>query len=104
MEKTYYIYIMTNHSRTLYTGMTNHLKRRVFQHKQKQADSFTRRYNMTRLVWFGKFRTPLGAIRMEKRIKGWLRQKKIELIETDNPEWKDLSEGWFTPVDVQIER
>ena len=100
MGKTYYTYIMTNRSKTLYVGMTNNLKRRVFQHKQKQADSFTKRYNMTRLVWFSKFRTPLAAIRMEKRVKGWLRQKKLELIETDNPEWKDLSEGWFMPNDA----
>ena len=96
MSKSYYTYIMSSRSRTLYTGMTNNLKQRVFQHKQKQADGFTRRYNITRLMWFQRFNTPIGAIRKEKQIKGWLRQKKIELIEADNPEWKDLSDGWFT--------
>lgn len=101
MQQTYYTYIMSSHSRTLYTGMTNHLERRVFQHKQKQADTFTRRYNITRLVWFSRFRTALEAIRMEKRIKGWLRQKKIQLIEAGNPEWKDLSEGWFLSDDTE---
>ena len=95
MHSTYYTYIMSNVSRTLYTGMTNNLKRRVFEHKQKQANGFTRRYNITRLVWFARFRSSLAAIRMEKKIKGWLRAKKVELIESENPDWKDLSEGWF---------
>jgi putative endonuclease len=86
---------MANSNGVLYTGMTNNIRKRAWQHKTKTADSFTRRYNITRLVWYHVFRTPMEAIRMEKRIKGWLRTKKIALIKSVNPTWKDLSEEWF---------
>ena len=91
MLDRYYVYIMTNKSRTLYTGMTNNLKKQVHQHKDKLIDGFAKRYNITRLVYFDVFDTAIGAIKAEKRIKGWLRQKKIRLIESKNPKWKDLS-------------
>ena len=94
--KHYYVYIMTNHSRTLYVGMTNDLRRRVWQHKQKLIDGFTRRYNITRLIYYEETPNVRAAIAREKQIKGWLRKKKIALVESVNPGWKDLSEEWYS--------
>jgi len=91
----YYVYIMTNRSRTLYTGVTNNLERRVYEHKRRLVDGFTKKYNLTRLVYYEESSDILAAIRREKQIKGWLRSKKIDLIESVNPEWRDLSNGWF---------
>jgi len=91
----YYVYIMTNRSKTLYTGVTNDLMRRVYEHKNKMVEGFTKKYNITRLVYFEETNDIQSAIMREKQIKGWLRNKKIALIESVNQEWKDLSEGWF---------
>jgi putative endonuclease len=93
--KHYFVYILTNRSRTLYTGVTNHLERRVWQHKQGAVPGFTSKYRIDRLVYFESFRDIRVAIRREKQIKGWRREKKIALITSQNPGWKDLSEGWF---------
>ena len=95
-EKSYYVYIMTNRSKTLYTGVTNDLERRVFEHKHKLIPGFTKKYNITRLVYFEEGTDIDSAIMREKQIKGWLRKKKIDLIEKENPEWKDLAEDWFS--------
>jgi putative endonuclease len=86
---------MTNHSRTLYTGVTNNLQRRVYEHKQKLVEGFTQKYNITQLVYYEVTSDVRSAIAREKQIKGWLRSKKIALIESMNPKWKDLSEGWY---------
>ncbi|RMG29357.1 MAG: GIY-YIG nuclease family protein [Methanobacteriota archaeon] len=91
----YYVYIMASKSRTLYTGVTNNLFRRVYEHKHKLLEGFTKRYNITRLVYYEKYDYIWDAIRREKQIKGWLRRKKIALIESVNPEWKDLAEDWY---------
>jgi putative endonuclease len=91
----YYVYIMTNKSRTLYTGVTNDLKRRVYEHKHKLVPGFTSKYNITRLVYFEATTDIRAAIAREKQIKGWLRVKKIALIESINPNWEDLSAGWY---------
>jgi putative endonuclease len=91
--KDYYIYIITNNSKTLYTGMTNNLKRRIYEHKNKLNEGFTKKYNIDKLVYFELFNNPDDALRREKQLKGWLRKKKVELIESINPEWKDLSNG-----------
>jgi putative endonuclease len=93
--RQYYVYIMTNNSRTLYTGVTDNLIRRVHEHKNKLVEGFTKKYNITKLVHYEITRDVQAAIRREKQIKGWLRRKKIALIEAGNPEWKDLSEGWY---------
>ncbi len=93
--KDYYIYIMTNKSRTLYTGVTGNLVKRVFEHKQKLVPGFTTKYNITKLVYYDTTNSIEAAIAREKQIKGWLRRKKIALIERENPEWKDLSEDWY---------
>jgi putative endonuclease len=92
--KQYYIYIMTNRSRTLYTGVTNNLYRRVYEHKNKLIDGFAKKYNITKLVWYEVTSDINSAIAREKQIKGWLRKKKIALFESMNPDWKDLSEEW----------
>ncbi len=91
----YCTYIITNKSKTLYVGVTNDLSRRIFEHKNKIIDGFTKKYNISKLVYYETFSKPTDAIFTEKQIKGWLRIKKIKLIETMNPEWKDLSEEWF---------
>ncbi len=92
--KQVYVYITTNKSRTLYTGVTNDLERRVYEHKKKVVPGFTTKYNITRLVYFEVTEDIGAAIAREKQIKGWLRSKKIALIESVNPEWCDLSDGW----------
>ncbi len=94
--REYYVYIVTNRKNgTLYTGMTNDLERRTYEHKQRSTKGFASKYYCTKLVYFDSFPTALEAITAEKQIKGWLRIKKITLIESMNPEWKDLSDGWF---------
>jgi len=93
--KTYYVYIMTNLSGTLYTSVTDDLKQRVHEHKQKLIPGFARKYNVTKLVYYEEANDANAALAREKQIKGWLRTKKVELIESKNPEWKDLSSGWY---------
>jgi|SRR5215471_17391528 len=95
MSKEYYVYIMTNKSRTLYTGMTGDLMRRVYEHKKKLVRGYTSKYNIQYLVYFESTANVYSALQREKQVKGWLRSKKIALIESMNPEWKDLSEGWY---------
>ena len=86
---------MTNKSKTLYTGITNDLGRRILEHKKKLIGGFTKRYNITKLVYCESTNDVDAAIRREKQIKGWLRSKKIALIEANNPDWMDLGEEWF---------
>ena len=94
-RRSYYVYIMANESRMTYTGVTNNLERRVFEHKGKIADGYTRKYNLTSLVYCEESGDIVAAIAREKQIKGWLRRKKVALIESANPAWRDLSEGWY---------
>ena len=91
----YYVYIMTNRSRTLYTGVTNDLHRRVWEHKSQATPSFTSRYRITQLVYFETTSDIRAALSREKEIKGWVRRKKVRLIETANLQWRDLSADWF---------
>jgi putative endonuclease len=93
---------MTNKSRTLYTGVTNDLERRVYEHKHKLVPGFTSKYNITMLAWYETFANVQEAIEGEKRIKGWLRSKKIALIESKNPRWEDLSDGWYGSGDSSL--
>ena len=90
----YYAYIMTNNSGTQYAGVTNDLERRVYEHRHRTSDGFTKRYSLTRLVYYESTRDVRAAIQREKEIKGWVRRKKIALIASTNPYWKDLSEAW----------
>ena len=91
----YFVYVMTNRSKTLYTGVTGDLEKRVFEHKQGVKGEFAARYKIDRLVYFERFGDIQSAIAREKQIKGLLRVKKIALIVAMNPEWKDLSVKWF---------
>jgi putative endonuclease len=88
-RKMFFVYIMSNHSMTLYTGMTNNLVNRVYAHRHGKS-KFTRRYHVTRLVYFETYDRVVDAIAREKTIKGWTRAKKIALIRTTNPRWEDL--------------
>jgi putative endonuclease len=88
----YFIYIMTNKSGTLYTGVTNNLERRIYEHKQHLVKGFTQKYKIEKLVYFEETNDIHAALSREKQIKGWLRKKKIALIESINPGWNDLSE------------
>ena len=91
----YYVYILANRSHTIYTGVTNDLETRVRQHKLKtDPASFTARYNMTRLVYWEEFTSVSEAIEWEKRIKSWVRAKKVALIQQRNKYWHDLAAEW----------
>ena len=91
----YYVYLLTNKTNAvLYTGVTNNLERRIYEHKNKMVEGFTKRYNVNKLVYFEETQDIKSAIAREKQIKGWLRVKKNGLIEKGNPEWRDLSEEW----------
>ena len=93
--KTYHVYILASASRVLYTGLTSDIQRRVSQHREKRVPGFSARYNVQELVYFEPFGDIRVAIAREKQIKGWLRVKKIALIESLNPGWKDLSADWW---------
>lgn len=94
-SKTYYVYIMNSPSGTLYTGVTADLYKRVYHHKNKLVKGFTSQYNVIRLAYFEETTDVNSAIAREKEIKGWRRSKKIALIKSTNPQWKDLAEEWF---------
>src|SRR5579863_1070926 len=96
-ERRYFIYLMSNPSRTLYTGMTNSLRRRVREHKLKLTPGFAANYNITRLVYFESFEDVRNAIEREKQIKAWTREKRLALVESTNPKWEDLSREWDSP-------
>ncbi len=91
--RRYFVYIMTNRSRTLYAGVTSNLERRILEHKRKIHRGFTSKYQVCKLVWFEDFYSIDEALLAEKRIKGWLREKKVALIEATNPHWLDLAEN-----------
>jgi putative endonuclease len=87
----YYVYILTNKPRgTLYVGVTNDLVRRAYQHREGTIAGFTKRYGLTQLVHFETYDTPMLAIQREKNIKHWSRQWKLDLINSSNPQWRDL--------------
>jgi putative endonuclease len=92
---TYYVYVLTNRSGTLYTGVTSSIEERVRQHKAGLHDGFTKRYRIDRLVYYEELDDVNLAIAREKQIKGWSRKKKIDLINELNLKWLDLSDGWY---------
>ncbi len=94
-NQSYYFYLMASASRVLYAGVTNDIERRVWEHKQKAIKGFSQRYNTVELLYFETYGDIRTAIRREKQVKGWLRAKKIALIESANAGWRDLSAGWF---------
>ncbi len=94
----YYVYILASRTKRLYIGMTNNLERRVWEHKAGMPDGFTRRYNIHKLVYYEEIDSAQAAIQREKQLKGWLRRKKVALVESVNPEWDDIAERWY-PVE-----
>ncbi len=102
-EGSYFAYTMASRSHTLYIGVTGDLRKRVFQHKWKEHEGFTARYNCDRLVWFERYQDVHKAIAREKELKGWRRSKKIALIESTNPIWADLGRDWhdYEPADYR---
>jgi putative endonuclease len=92
--KNYYVYIMASSSGTLYTGVTDDLQRRVYEHQHKLVPGFSSKYNVNRLVYYEETSDIQEALHREKQIKGWLRAKKVELITSSNPKWQDLSDEW----------
>ena len=92
----YYVYMMTTkHNTALYTGVTNDLVRRVYEHKTGCVDGFTKRYHIHKLVYYEEYMYVYDAISREKQLKGWTREKKNQLIVSRNPTWTDLSEQFF---------
>ena len=91
----YYVYIIANATRILYTGITSKLRDRVWKHKNKSLEGFTSHFRVCRLVYFESYDDVRRAIGREKQIKRWRREKKIKLIEMANPNWHDLSDGWY---------
>jgi putative endonuclease len=108
-DHDYWVYILTNkHRTTLYIGMTNDIELRLWQHRSGEGGGFSKRYHLNRLVWFEHFREVNDAIACEKQLKGWLRKRKVALIEKTNPNWLDLSADWedepkpdFVPWDAE---
>ena len=97
--REYYVYIMTNQKRTLYTRVTGDLLRRVYEHKLKLVDGFTKKYNLCWLAYYEATDDVESAIAREKQIKGWLRRKKMALVESTNPRWVDLARGWYDCIE-----
>jgi putative endonuclease len=97
MSGSFFVYIMTNRSQTLYVGVTNDLERRVYEHKHKLVAGFTSKYRIDKLVFFESTPNVRAAIEREKQIKSWRRSKKVTLIESVNPLWKDLSDWTEIP-------
>ena len=93
--KTFYVYIMSSKSGTLYVGLTSDIRKRGYEHKNHLITGFTDKYNIDRLLYIETMSEPTSAINREKQIKTWRREKKVELIDSLNPEWNDLSQDWY---------
>ena len=99
-QHTYWVYIMTNRSGTLYTGVTGNLPRRIYEHRQGLVPGFATRYRIDQLIYAESFSDVRDAIAREKQVKAWRRSHKVALIDSANPEWNDLGEERFGPVDT----
>ncbi|HEY4754681.1 MAG TPA: GIY-YIG nuclease family protein [Ignavibacteriaceae bacterium] len=96
MAEQFFIYILTNwNNKVIYTGVTNNLVRRIYEHRNKVIDGFTKKYNLSKLVYFEQTHDIISAINREKEIKKWRREKKNKLVESMNPSWKDLANELF---------
>ena len=98
MSRTYYVYILSSRSRTIYTGVTNNLQRRIAEHRSGAIPGFASKYKISRLVHFEMFADIRNAILREKQIKKWRREEKIVLIESRNPAWTDLAAEMIAPT------
>jgi putative endonuclease len=93
-QRRYFVYILSSKTKRLYIGVTNDLERRVAQHKRREVEGFTSRYNIDRLVYFEETNDVWAALNREKQLKGWMRVRKLELVSDMNPEWRDLAAEW----------
>jgi putative endonuclease len=100
--RDYYVYIVANLRHTIYIGVTNDLVRRIYEHKHRLLPGFTARYGIDRLVYSEQTNDVLAAIAREKQLKGWLRARKLALIESTNPTWHDLAADWFEEADPSL--
>ena len=98
----YYVYIMASRSLTLYVEVTNNLERRVYEHKHGFIEGFTSKYKVNRLVYFESTENVTSAIEREKQLKGWKRNRKIDLVSSMNPKWRDLSTEFYAPGDPSL--
>jgi putative endonuclease len=96
---SYFVYLLASRSRVLYVGVTNDIQRRVWEHKTGLNPGFTSKYHVDRLVFIEETSDISDAIEREKEIKGWRREKKVALIECENPKWVDLSQDWYDKVE-----
>ena len=101
-ERFYYVYILGSISGTFYIGVTGRLKLRIWQHKRHLLEGFTAEHDVTRLLYFERFRDVRWAIAREKQLKGWRRAKKVALIEKNNPSWVDLSREWYVEGALRV--
>ncbi len=102
-DKTYRVYFMASeNNNALYIGVSGDLEKRVYQHKHGLIDGFTKKYKCHKLVYFEDFHDPENAILREKQLKGWTRKKKAALVNQGNPEWKDLSLGWYSDPSTSL--
>jgi len=101
--KIYYVYILSSDRGTLYTGVTNNIRKRVLTHKRNDQKCFTSKYKICRLIYYEETRNIQYAIGREKEIKGWRRSKKLQLIRSVNSEYKDLSRGWYIEGDFLLD-
>ena len=103
MDKIYIVYILANkRNGTLYIGITSDILKRIWQHKEKIIQGFTKKYGVNNLVYYEIFKDPINAIKREKRIKKYKRKWKLDLIEKDNPEWRDLYDNLFSGLPDQV--
>jgi putative endonuclease len=94
MDHKYWVYIVSSRAGTLYIGVTNNIERRMWEHKSGKFEGFASKYHCDRLVYYESFEEVVQGINREKQLKGWVRRKKIALIESVNPRWQDLAEKW----------
>jgi putative endonuclease len=98
-EEKHYVYILTSDNNILYIGVTRNLEGRVYQHKTKQYEGFTKKYNIHRLIYYEEFTYRYEAIMREKQLKKWSRKKKLALIRMINPKFEEISKGWFPELE-----
>ena len=94
-QRSYFVYILSSKTKRLYIGVTNDLQRRVAQHKRHEVEGFTSRYNIDQLVYYEETDDVRDAISREKQLKGWMRIRKIQLVQDMNPGWEDLAADWY---------
>ena len=101
-ERCYYVYILSSKSRVIYVGMTGFLMARILRHRVSEGGAFTRKYRVDRLVYCESFQNVENAIARETEIKKWRREKKVALVERENPTWEDLAAGWGEAVEMGV--